>query len=191
MQLYLVRHPLPVDAVGTCYGRADLSVAPDTLAAAAASIRTQIPKQVLEEAEIFTSPLSRCRLLACELAAPREPKATEDLLEMSFGRWEGLPWESVPRDELDAWAGDVWRYRPGRGESAAMLARRWRRWSIQVLDSGKAMAVAVTHAGFIRVALACAGGLNAQQFASNFIAFGSVHRIDLHRHRTQVCAVPW
>jgi alpha-ribazole phosphatase len=190
MQLYLIRHPQPRDARGRCYGREDLSVGADALRDAAASIRAQIPRHVLEGAEFFTSPLSRCSSLARELAAPRAPTIAEDLLEMDFGTWEGKPWESVPRDQLDAWASDLWGYRPGGGESATMVADRWRRWASQIRGSGVAAAIAVTHAGFIRVALACAGRLSADEFVADCIAFGSVHRIDPEECRTPACAAP-
>jgi broad specificity phosphatase PhoE len=49
-------------------------------------------------------------------------------------------------------------------------------------DSGRTMndsVVAVTHAGVIRVALACAGLLSSATFAQAAIGFGSVHRVDV------------
>jgi alpha-ribazole phosphatase len=190
MHIYLIRHPQPLAAAGMCYGREDLGIASGTLAAAAASIRAQIPKRVLDTAEIFTSPSSRCLLLARELAGPREPASAADLAEMSFGSWEGKRWDSVPRDQLDAWAGDLWRYRPGGGESAALVARRWRRWSCQARGSAAAAVIAVTHAGFIRVALACAGRSSAHEFASGSIGFGSVHCIGLDERRPPSCTFP-
>jgi alpha-ribazole phosphatase len=183
MQLYLIRHPQPRDTRGRCYGREDVAVGADSLHEAAASIRAQIPGHVLETAEIFTSPLSRCSSLARDLAAPRDPTMAEDLLEMDFGTWEGKPWASVPRDQIDAWASDLWRYRPGGGESATMVAHRWHRWSERVRGSGIAAAIAVTHAGVIRVALACAGGSRRDEFVAGPIAFASIHCIDLDQCR--------
>jgi alpha-ribazole phosphatase len=188
MRLYLIRHSQPADAHGRCYGREDLPIDPDSLAVAAESIRARICERELKSAEIFTSPLSRCLILAREIAAPREPKIADELLELDFGSWSGKPWESVPRDQLDAWARDVWGYRPGGGESAAMVARRWTRWSTRARRSGAASAIAVTHAGFIRVALACTGRLSAGEFANAPIAFGSVHHLDFDESRVQECA---
>jgi alpha-ribazole phosphatase len=188
MLLYLIRHPRPFAAGGTCYGRKDLEVDAEALAATAASIRSQIPRHELCEAEIFTSPLSRCLALARELAAPREPLIAEDLLELDFGCWEGRRWEALPREELDAWAGDVWGYRPGGGESAAMVARRWRRWSHEIQRFARQTAIAVTHAGFIRVALACNGRWSAAQLANQSVEFGSVHRLDLEESPVAACA---
>jgi alpha-ribazole phosphatase len=177
MLVYLIRHPQPIGAQGRCYGRKDLAVERVALAAAAAAIRTQIPPAVLRAATFFSSPLSRCLELARDLAHPGEPIVCDDLVELDFGAWEGKSWEAVPRDELNAWAADVWGYRPGGGESAAMAADRWRRWS-QALRHRPADAVlAVTHAGLIRVALACAGELSGPAFAGRHIPFGSIHPI--------------
>jgi alpha-ribazole phosphatase len=120
-------------------------------------------------------------LLARELAAPREPAIAEDLMEMSFGAWEGRLWDDLPREELDAWAEDVWNYRPGGAESAAMVAQRWARWSSSIVESADGMAVAVTHAGFIRVALTRAGLLPDATFSRESVEFGSVHCIELAR----------
>ncbi len=144
-------------------------------------MRERIAQAALHAAVVFSSPSNRCMLLARELAAPREPVMAEDLMEMSFGAWEGRLWDDLPREELDAWADDVWNYRPGGAESAAMVARRWARWSSSIVESAHGTAVAVTHAGFIRVALTCAGVLPDATFSRESIEFGSVHCIELAR----------
>jgi alpha-ribazole phosphatase len=179
MEIYLVRHPRPCRSEGVCYGRTDVHVEPDMLAAAAASLRSRIPSQVLRHAAIFTSPASRCLGLARELAAPREPGIVEELHEMHFGAWEGLPWESVPRAELDAGATQAWTYCAGGGESAAMVAARWRRWAARVAAevAERTPVIAVTHAGLIRVALAGACRLGPELALD--VSFGSVHRVDM------------
>ena len=170
MQFYLIRHPEPLGARGLCYGRSDIPCAPHALAAAAAALRAQVPTRLLRQ--LFTSPLSRCRALAQELAAPR---VAQELSELDFGSWEGIGWDALPRAELDAWARDVWNYRPGGGESAAMLEARWRRWCASLDTGANEAVVAVTHAGVIRAALAASGRLRPEQAANVRIAFGSVH----------------
>jgi alpha-ribazole phosphatase len=179
MQLYLIRHPEPRGSSGLCYGRLDVAVAPEALATAASSIRKYIPRCVLEQAVVYTSPLSRCVALARELARPHEAITVDDLIEMDFGIWEGQWWDAVPRVELDVWAEDVWGCRPGGGESAQCVATRWQTWAEYVRRTHSGPVIAVTHAGFIRVALACTGQLGRAEFARFPIGFGSVRRVEL------------
>jgi alpha-ribazole phosphatase len=193
MHIYLIRHPPPIGTDGLCYGRLDVAVTPQAIEDAADAVLAQIPSETLEGARIYCSPSSRCVELARRIASPREPTPAEDLMEMNFGQWQGLAWDDVPREEIDAWAKDVWRYRPGGGESAEMVADRWQRWLAQLPrnngvtnDGGSndgGSVVAVTHAGVIRVALARAGQLDDNAALTAPVPFGSVHRLDFPPHR--------
>ena len=178
MNLYLVRHPRPLGTRGRCYGRQDVNISARSLRESLTALRAHDEAHALRTGKIFSSPSLRCVRLARALAAPREPLLAAELMEMDFGTWEGVAWDAVPRAELDAWAGDVWNYRPGGAESAALLAERWTRWLARLTSSGIETAVAVTHAGVIRVARLCCGTLSAANFAQTVIGYGSVHRID-------------
>jgi alpha-ribazole phosphatase len=179
MRIYLIRHPLPSNIDGLCYGRLDVTVRPPALINAVESVLAQIPAQTLASARVYSSPSSRCLHFAQHLASPRRPTADEDLMEMSFGHWEGIAWDAVPREQIDAWVNDVWNYRPGGGESAEMVATRWLRWLQHVRKTDGGNVVAVTHAGVIRVALARSGPINGSSAIETPIPFGSVHRLDL------------
>jgi alpha-ribazole phosphatase len=174
---HLIRHLEPQGARDICYGRRDLPCDTTSLASAAAAIRARLPERALRESPVFTSPLSRCRALAQVLAAPRTPCIADELIELDFGVWEGIRWDALPRNQLDAWAHDVWHYRPGGGESAAMVEERWRRWCGRVAPHGVESVIVVTHAGVIRAALAAGGTLRREEAASAHIPFGSVHLI--------------
>jgi alpha-ribazole phosphatase len=179
VQIYLVRHPPPIGVDGLCYGRLEFPVNEQAFGATVESVFAQMPKQAHANLHVYSSPSSRCMGLARRLAAPREPILSDDLMEMYFGDWQGTRWDSISREKLDAWAKDVWGYRPGDGESAEMVAARWERWVHQLRKANSGGAVAVTHAGVIRVALARSGlrrdpsGLEAE------IPFGSVHCLDI------------
>jgi alpha-ribazole phosphatase len=177
MIVHLVRHPAPLDALGVCYGRREVQIDAASVCSVAASVRTRIGAAI-DRCRIFSSPSRRCVLLARALGAHREPVLAEELRELDFGSWEGRRWDELPREQLDAWARDVWSYRPGGVESAALVAERWLRWSAGLRDRPGA-AVVVTHAGLIRVALKCRGLLSADEFAQHPIGYGSVHRLDL------------
>ena len=182
MHIYLVRHPPPIATEGLCYGRLEVAVTAQATAAAAEAVSGQIPGETLEVARIYCSPSARCVEVARRIASPREPTPAEDLMEMNFGRWQGLTWDAVPREEIDAWAKDVWRYRPGGGESAEMVAARWQRWLSEVCSIGGSI-VAVTHAGVIRAALARTGQLDGDAALTAPVPFGSVHRLNFPAHR--------
>jgi alpha-ribazole phosphatase len=182
MQVYLIRHPEPRGAAGLCYGRRELPLDSPELTAALEKVRAALPAEVLAKAQIFSSPLLRCRQLADALS-PQAAALSSELIEIDFGSWEGLPWNDVPRDELDAWAQDLWAYRPGGGESADMVAARWRRWREMRWQERSAVVIAITHAGVRRVARACQGGPALEELPASRIDFGTVHQLDLESHR--------
>jgi alpha-ribazole phosphatase len=149
-----------------CYGRSDLPCAETFDTEAAALLPTLPPVD-----RIVTSPSSRCIRLADTIARARGLAAVVDprLAEMDFGRWEGVPWDAVPRAELDAWAADFHGARPHGGESVAMLAARVAS-ALSGLGrgGGGGSVAAVTHNGVIRAALAAAGRPGAWDWITPF-----------------------
>ena len=148
MRLILVRHTRPAVAGNVCYGATDLDVAPTFEEEAARVVEALPPAE-----RLVTSPLRRCRLLAERIGAARDliPVIDARLREMDFGTWEGLPWASIPRTELDAWAADFLHARPHGGESVHMLRER----AGAALDDYRRSGlphVVVTHAGVIKAA---------------------------------------
>jgi alpha-ribazole phosphatase len=148
-RIALVRHPPLLGGNGLCYGRLDLPLAnPDM----------DIPDLVarlepMRGATIWTSPLSRCRLVAEALALAWGGAAVRvdaRLMEMSFGEWEGMRWDEVPRNELDAWAADVEGFAPPGGESGVALVERVTEvWGI--IESCAGNQVVVSHGGPLKV----------------------------------------
>ena len=107
---------------------------------------------------IVTSPARRCRLLAEAIAAARGGTLVTDarLLELDFGRWEGVAWNDVPRDALDRWAADLAGFAPPGGESGASLIARTRAAHRALPRQGAH--VVVSHGGPLRVLAALAAG---------------------------------
>ena len=147
MRLYLIRHPLPAVAPGTCYGRTDLGLAEDP-AFHAASLRTLLPTT----APVYSSPLTRCRRLA-ELLHP-QPAFDERLREIDFGQWEMKAWDDIDRALIDAWAADPFHFVPPGGEAVAALRAR----VAECLADLPEEAVLVTHAGVIKCCMAVLTG---------------------------------
>ena len=153
MHLILVRHTRPAVPAGVCYGITDWEPAPTFEGEAAAVVAALPPVR-----RLVSSPLQRCRRLAERIGGAQglAPVIDERLREFDFGAWEGVPWDSIPRTELDAWAADFFHARPHGGESVHMLRERvgaaiddYRRTGVPH--------VVVTHAGVIKAALARSG----------------------------------
>ncbi len=65
MELYLIRHPRPEVAPGTCYGQLDLGLA-ESPQSVAERLRPLLP----DTYALYASPLRRARLLAEALGSP-------------------------------------------------------------------------------------------------------------------------
>jgi len=65
-------------------------------------------------------------------------------MEMDFGRWDGLPWSLIPRDEIDVWCEHFADHAPGVGESLRQFMTRVHAWEAPVPQ-----AVVVAHAGWM------------------------------------------
>ena len=169
MQLYLIRHPRPAVADGTCYGRSDLELAGD-----AGMVARRLAPHLPVDAVVHSSPLRRCRALA-EALHPA-PRFSEQLLEMDFGAWEMRPWGALPRTELDAWAGDMLGYRPPGGESVGDMRAR----VIAFCDAlpRHPPAVVVCHAGIMKCLAGHLLGLPTADWFQASFDFGSITRFD-------------
>lgn len=174
MRLFLIRHPLPAVAPGTCYGATDLPLA-EPPAALAAQLRTLLPDHL----PLYSSPLQRCRLLAEQLHA--QPRFDERLREIDFGDWEMQPWDALDRNLLDAWAADPFNFVPPGGEAVAALRARVRHF----LDELNEEAVLVAHAGVIKVCAAELAG-ETDWFGLRF-DYGSVTLFE-NGARQSICA---
>jgi len=159
--LTLVRHTRPDVAEGVCYGRTDLALAAGTEAAFAEVLAALEPPTV-----VVSSPLRRCRLLAQHIARACGVGLTldADFTEMDFGTWEGLRWDAIGPEALDAWAADFLSYDGHGGESVALLRDRVAR-GLAAAPNG---AVIVTHAGVIKAALALRGAADAWAYRPAF-----------------------
>ena len=144
-----IRHPPLRDVAGLCYGRRDLRIEAEDVAAAAATLQAQPALPIL------SSPAQRCLDLARAIAGPRPVAVDGRLQEMDFGAWEGQSWSALPRDDLDRWAADVAGFRPPGGECFRDVLARLH----DAFGALHAPHLIVTHAGIIRAAQHALGGM--------------------------------
>lgn len=167
MRLFLIRHPAPDVAPGTCYGRTDLPLAEDA-ASVAASLAPLLPAA----APLFSSPLARCRRLA-ELLHPA-PRIDDRLRELDFGAWEMQPWDAIDRAALDAWAADPLHFAPPGGEAVADLRARVRSFLAELAGD----AILVAHAGVMKLCAAELAGVAPDAWFSMQFEYGTVTLIE-------------
>lgn len=166
MILHLIRHPKPLIEPGICYGQLDIPAeSPEPLLE---NLRRQIPAHV----PVWSSPLQRCRTLAAALHPA--PQFDPRLMEMNFGEWEGLPWDDVPRHELEKWAGDVEHFAPPGGESALQVQQRVLSFFEKKYFDEVAI---VTHAGVIRLLLSFHKKQSLMSHIERPIPYGSVTHV--------------
>ncbi len=152
MRLWLARHARPLIEEGLCYGALDVAADDSETAAAARRLAETLPQGV----DVLSSPLRRCTQLAHALARLRPdlvPRMDPRLAEMDFGAWEGRPWHSIERAEIDAWTIDFAGYRAGgSGECVSQFAARVNQLLAETRAGARDQAW-IAHAGVFKVLL--------------------------------------
>ena len=178
--LMIWRHPRPRPRAmaGRCIGRTDLGADPRKARRQARRIARWAQRHRWPGRTIWTSPLARAAIVGRLLKRRGwQHRIDPRLAEVDFGRWDGLRWSDVPVAEIDRWSRDLQGWRPGGGESVAMLAQRVRAFC---LDQCQARVLVVGHGGWIRVARALAAGerLDAGNWSRHQLAHGRLLELD-------------
>jgi alpha-ribazole phosphatase len=176
MKLLLVRHPVPDVDTGICYGRLDLP------------LRSDAGPAILEIAEgvrrhgiavVWSSPAIRCLVPAQAAAAAAQARLRVDdrLLELDFGRWEGVRWTDIERSEFDRWAADPSGFAPPGGETGLALLTRAGDL-LQALIAEDVDCAVISHGGPLRIlrALACGATPNLLAPPPRFGAMITINR---------------
>ncbi|MEU8151214.1 histidine phosphatase family protein [Nonomuraea sp. NPDC048901] len=163
------------------------SVVADSMAVGSALTGSVAGGSVAGGSVAWVAPSVAARQTAAALG--REACVVAALAEADHGRWRGLPYGRVAREEPDAlasWLADP-DAAPHGGESLAVLAARVAGW----LDSVRAEpeAVAVCDAGAIRAALGHALGLDPLRAARFDLAPLSVTELTVTRGGWRVAHV--
>jgi len=124
-----------------------------------------------DDLDYISSPLGRARATMEQMRAtiglaPGVYQTDARLMELSFGRWEGLAYPELLANERDVLAArerDKWNFVPPGGESYADLMARLRAWHATIARDS----VIVAHGGTAR-ALVALKGLAEPEKASVF-----------------------
>jgi alpha-ribazole phosphatase/probable phosphoglycerate mutase len=133
---------------------------------------------------VYSSDLRRARQTAEAIAKHfrAELHVRPGLREIHFGLWEGLSWNDIEvRDPVLAknWTSNHPNSTAPGGESSQQFAWRVRREMAFLLEEAmKSPIVAVTHAGFIRVALTNCCGVSEQEAWDRTMEYGSIMALD-------------
>ena len=149
--IYLIRHPETETPKGTCYGNSDVLPNEHQIQKAVSKINLFI--QNITPDIVYSSPLSRCTLLAKEHAKIKNIVKEELLREINFGRWEMIPWEQIPDEEREAWGKDFINNRIHGGENFFDVQKRVVSFWDKMIHSDKKTIFVVAHAGLYRALL--------------------------------------
>jgi alpha-ribazole phosphatase len=169
MQLILLRHP-PVRAEGLCYGQTDVELVSGEPSKTAQALHGVLPQTI---DQIYTSPLSRCRLLAEELAEQHEITIVPELMELHFGEWENKAWDDIDRPSLETWMQDFVHLAPPKGESVQTLFSRVTQFIRSLRAEKDQTCVLISHAGPIRCIIAATLEIPLQQLGKIQIQHGT------------------
>ncbi len=171
--LWLVRHGRPLVAAGVCYGATDVAADPQHTAQIGAMLADRLPPG----AEVRSSPLQRCLVLAQAVSAARSDlvlRIEPRIAEMDFGCWEGWRWDAIPKAAFDTWTAQFDQHRFGGAESVQDLMHR----VAQVWDEARAGTTApvwITHAGVMSAVTLLARGIRSVHRAADWPAQTARH----------------
>jgi alpha-ribazole phosphatase len=172
MELYLVRHIKPVIEDGVCYGQKDVPIGHDCI---------NEHKKIIQELPIdfdaiYTSPLSRCKILSDQIS----PNGISDarLMELNFGLWDGLKWEDINREDTNKWTKNYISLAPPQGESLLDVVERFSEFIFHLKNKPYKKVIIITHAGIIRCAMHLLEGIPLDQIMMQKIAFGGIYKFE-------------
>ncbi|MGO1757672.1 MAG: histidine phosphatase family protein [Psychrobacter sp.] len=153
MTIHIWRHPKPKAADGICIGQEDIAVDRRKIKRLANRIERFVRLHKLPKV-IWVSPLQRSLKIG-EVLAERgfTCLVAAELSEINFGDWDGRPWSTISKREIDNWCSDFAHFAPTNGESLQQLFDRVVSWSQTTSSTleGKPI-LAVGHAGWINAA---------------------------------------
>ena len=168
LELHLVRHTSVDVAPGICYGQTDVPLSP-TFEQEALEVMSQIKDTRYDG--VYSSPLSRCTCLSA-YCGYTDPILDDRLMEMNFGKWEGIHWDDNLDPRLSSWFGNWIEERTTGGESFRDLCIRAALFIDDLLKHKDQKLLKFTHAGFIRATWVTLERVAPNQAFNQKVAYG-------------------
>lgn len=196
LRLYLVRHGHTLwNDTGGVAGRTDIDLS-EAGRLAVSELAQSLPADSTVNSW-YSSPLTRTRdttRLLREGVTINEamPGTTFDerLVELDFGDWEGMTWQTVHEQyqkEMDLWGQDWINRAPPNGERFSQQAKRCADFlhTMVSVDQTEHTAMVVSHGGSIRALVCLCLGWPLTRAMSFTIDPATVTTLDLHRQSGQ------
>ncbi len=186
--IFFVRHgETDWNAEGRLQGQTEIALNARGEAQARAAGRILAGLAGARDARFVSSPMRRTQrtMVLAREAMGLDPHAFDTdprLIELTFGRWEGLIWPEVSAREPQLSRqreADKWNFRPPGGESYADLVARIQPW----IDDLDGPVVAVSHGGVARALMHRLGSLAPERAAMGDIHQGRVLLFEAGRFR--------
>jgi len=173
MDIYLIRHTQTANNMGFCYGQSNVALA-DSYADEMASLHNKLP-EFDDDCHVLSSPSTRCLQLAQTFSD--NVVTDERLMELNFGNWEGLQFDTIEADVLQNWTDNIVTAKPPNGENFEELYLRATAFWTELIANDVKQVLVFTHAGVIRALLAHALNLPLVNSFQLRIDSGSVHKL--------------
>ena len=180
MKLTLVRHTSVDVPAGICYGSADVPLAP-TFRIEMEQIRKKLKMGTFDA--VFSSPLSRCTKLACEIVPENDFRIDDRLTELDFGDWEMVDWNVLfESEDGKKWFADYVNTRCPNGESCADLIKRVEMFLNELRQNSHKRVLVFTHAGVIRATMCLLQHKTPEEAFQTPLEYGQITTFNFENH---------
>ena len=176
MQLYLIRHTKVAVPQDIFYGQTDVSLA-DSFINEANIIKNKL-KYIVPDI-VFSSPLTRCKLLAKEITQNDEIIFDERLKEINFGNWEMKNWKEIKVINVDNWYKNFVDTRCENGESYFDLYERVKIFFEELKIKNHKTIFIFTHGGTIRAFISLIKEIDLKKSMEEKIDYGSISKFEI------------
>lgn len=169
MEITLIRHTSVNIPKGMIYGQTEVSLNKTFEEEA-----TETLNKITDKFDIiYSSPMTRCQLLAQKIAP--EIICDNRLKELNFGNWEGKFWNDIDQtEEAKKWFADYINTPCPAGESYQDLINRIQSFYSEIINSEAKRICIVTHGGPIRAFISIIERITPQEAFNRKINYGEV-----------------